>query len=277
MKKIITLLLAFVFLLSACRVDSFQGKLNHSKHVALLLKEDVPTDFIPQDLTIVSVGDSLTEGVGDSKNRGGYLPYLQSELEKQKGVNHAEFHNFGVKGNRTDQLLKRLQTTKVQATLQGSDIVIITIGGNDVMKVVRENFSHLKVEYFKKAKRQYENNLHEILQLIRSNNKDAMIVLVGLYNPFYTWFSDLKELDEIIDEWNETSELIIETYEDAYFVKIADLFEFHGESLLYTDYFHPNDRGYELIAGRLFDKLDDEVIGEIADRNFVIRKEENVR
>lgn len=267
-------MLAFSFLFTACDASSFQGKMNQSKQTALLLKEDVPSDFIPQDLTIVSVGDSLTQGVGDSANKGGYLPYLQAELEKEKGVNHTEFYNFGVKGNRTDQLIKRLQTTNVQAGIEKADIVIITIGGNDVMKVVRENFSHLKVEYFNKAKRQYENNLHEILQLIRTINEDTMIVLVGLYNPFYTWFSDVKELDEIIDEWNETSELIIETYEDAYFVKIADLFEYHGESLLYTDYFHPNDKGYELIASRLFEKLDGEVIGEIADRNFVIRKEE---
>lgn len=274
MKKIFALFLACIVLLSACDFQSWKGKLNDKKQTALTLKEDVPLDFVPQDLSIVSVGDSLTEGVGDSTNRGGYLPYLQTSLENEKKINQTKFQNFGVKGNRTDQLLKRLESEEIKTAIEGADIVIITIGGNDVMKVVRENFSNLQLTYFKKAIKQYEKNLHEIIQSIRTYNQQTKIILVGLYNPFYTWFSNVKELDEIIDEWNEASKFIIGMYEQAYFVEIDDLFAYDGESLLYSDYFHPNDKGYELIASRLFQKIDDEVIGDLINRNFVIRKEE---
>lgn len=274
MKKIFALFLACIVLLSACDFQSWKGKLNDKKQTALTLKENVPLDFVPQDLSIVSVGDSLTEGVGDSTNRGGYLPYLQTSLENEKKINQTKFQNFGVKGNRTDQLLKRLESEEINTAIEGADIVIITIGGNDVMKVVRENFSNLQLTYFKKAIKQYEKNLHEIIQSIRTYNQQTKIILVGLYNPFYTWFSNVKELDEIIDEWNEASKFIIGMYEQAYFVEIDDLFAYDGESLLYSDYFHPNDKGYELIASRLFQKIDDEVIGDLINRNFVIRKEE---
>jgi lysophospholipase L1-like esterase len=135
----------------------------------------------------------------------------------------------------------------------------------------------LKIEHFDNAKKDYVNNLDTILQTVRETNNAAMIVLVGLYNPFFTWFSDLKELDEIVETWNDASELIVGTYEHAYFVKIADLFQFYGESLLYTDYFHPNDKGYELIADRLYETLDSDVISELSKQKVVTTQGETNR
>ena len=33
------------------------------------------------------MGDSLTQGVGDSTEHGGYLPYLQKQLETELDLN----------------------------------------------------------------------------------------------------------------------------------------------------------------------------------------------
>lgn len=74
-------------------------------------------------------------------------------LEKDKSVQDAVFYNFGVKGNRSDQLLKKLETDEVKDVVKNADAVIITIGGNDVMKVVRDNFSNLKLRAFAKEKK----------------------------------------------------------------------------------------------------------------------------
>ncbi|MBA4537771.1 SGNH/GDSL hydrolase family protein [Bacillus aquiflavi] len=276
MRKIFTLLSLTLFLITACSIST-GGELNKKKETSLMLKSEIPKDFIPQNLTVVSVGDSLTKGIGDSTERGGYLPYLKNYLEMEKGVKEIEISNLGIKGNRSDQLLKRLDTAPVLETIKDADIVIITIGGNDIMKVVRENISQLKLEHFDGAKKQFKERLHDILSTVRTANEDSMIVLVGLYNPFFTWFSDLKELNKIIDDWNTMSESIVGTYRHAYFVPIDDLFENYGESLLYSDYFHPNDKGYELIAERLYKELDEEIIDQLAERNFALRKEETER
>ena len=48
-----------------------------------------------------------------------------------------------VKGSRTDQLLERLKEKEVQEGLKDADYILFTIGGNDLMKVVRQNFAHL--------------------------------------------------------------------------------------------------------------------------------------
>ncbi|XJZ25862.1 GDSL-type esterase/lipase family protein [Bacillota bacterium Lsc_1132] len=127
MQKFFTLLIALAFLLSSC---SQTGKLQlhaEKKAVAKVYKP-IPADFLPRKLTVVSAGDSLTEGVGDSTNQGGYLPYLKKMLKKDKGVKEADFSNFGVKGNQTPQLLKRLQTPPLINAIKKADMVILTIG-----------------------------------------------------------------------------------------------------------------------------------------------------
>ncbi|UII54503.1 SGNH/GDSL hydrolase family protein [Cytobacillus spongiae] len=257
-----TSLFLCVFLISACQLDTPNkgGKTNVPRESAIVSKQELPLDFIPKDFKIVAVGDSLTQGVGDSSDRGGYVPYLEGYLKENKAVQATEFSNYGVKGNRTTQLLERLQKKEVKTDIQEADLVIMTIGGNDVMKVVRENFSSLELKDFEKEKIAYEKNLKKVLDSVRENNPNSVIVLVGLYNPFSQWFADVKEIDQIIEDWNETSTTILATYENTFFVEIDDLFKENGEAILFTDYFHPNDKGYELMAQRLYEKLGSEVL-----------------
>ncbi|GAE46269.1 SGNH/GDSL hydrolase family protein [Mesobacillus boroniphilus] len=224
----------------------------------------MPTSFFPKDLHIVAAGDSLTQGVGDSTNTGGYIPYLAEQLENEKTIKNANFENFGVRGNRTAQLLKRLKNKNIQSSIEEADLIILTIGGNDLMKVVKENFSSLKINHFKTEQKLFTEQLQEIFFSIRNQNQEAPIVLVGLYNPFYNWFADVKEMNQIVDEWNGQSLTIVEQDGNSYFVDIHDIFLNNEENLLYTDYFHPNDRGYQLIADRIYEILDEQVIDSLS-------------
>ncbi|WP_240794173.1 SGNH/GDSL hydrolase family protein [Bacillus sp. BHET2] len=273
MKKLSILMLAFVFLLSGC---SLEDAADHIKReVSNWEKENPNETFIPKNLKVVSVGDSLTQGVGDSTKKGGYVPYLENQLETLDGVKDAQFHNYGVRGNRTDQLLKKLKKADVKASIQDSDLVMITIGGNDVMKIFRENLSHLELEVFQGEKRQYQLRLQEIIETVRSYNPDAGIVLLGLYNPFNTWFSDIEEVNQVIHNWNEASQEILSGYDKTLFVKIEDLFIDTGDTLLYDDYFHPNDEGYKLIADRMFtDLANGETLATLTDTTIPVEEEE---
>ncbi|TMU88329.1 GDSL family lipase [Bacillus sp. BHET2] len=266
-------MLAFVFLLSGC---SLEDAADHIKReVSNWEKENPNETFIPKNLKVVSVGDSLTQGVGDSTKKGGYVPYLENQLETLDGVKDAQFHNYGVRGNRTDQLLKKLKKADVKASIQDSDLVMITIGGNDVMKIFRENLSHLELEVFQGEKRQYQLRLQEIIETVRSYNPDAGIVLLGLYNPFNTWFSDIEEVNQVIHNWNEASQEILSGYDKTLFVKIEDLFIDTGDTLLYDDYFHPNDEGYKLIADRMFtDLANGETLATLTDTTIPVEEEE---
>ncbi|EWG09695.1 SGNH/GDSL hydrolase family protein [Cytobacillus firmus] len=263
MLKKFTLIFWIMLLLASCSSVNHSDIIHSEKESRLTVKEEIPLDFFPRNLTVAAVGDSLTQGVGDSTERGGYVPYLEMSLEKDKSVQDAIFYNFGVRGNRSDQLLKKLGTDEVRDVVKNADAVIITIGGNDVMKVVRENFSNLKLRAFAKEKEIYEQNLTEVLDSIKEVNPNSKIVLIGLYNPFLKWFSEITEINAILGDWNGTSQDILKNYPGTYFVEIDDIFENTDENLLYTDYFHPNDKGYELIAGRVHQILTEEVLKDI--------------
>lgn len=249
--------------------------LHQEKKVSAQVFEQIPADFFPRKLTVLSAGDSLTQGVGDSTDQGGYLPYLKTMLEKEKGIKEVDFYNFGVKGNRTTQLLKRLKSPEIKPVLQKADLVILTIGGNDIMKVMKDNISDLQVSDFTKEKESYRSHLTQIIEAIAQENPNATIVLVGLYNPFSKWFSDIKEMDEIVADWNQAGKSVIAQNPNAYFVEIEDVFLNAAENLLYKDNFHPNDKGYELIAERLNETLETRVLPDLENVPYTVNAEEN--
>jgi len=261
----------------------FLGSCNHSDHLAILHDKKtavqalapIPADFLPRRMTVVSAGDSLTEGIGDSTGKGGYLPYLKSMLEEEKGIKEVDFYNFGVKGNRTTQLLKRLKSPEIKSVLPKADLVILTIGGNDIMKVLRDNLVNLKLSDFKKEQQVYHQHLTQIMDTITKENPHASIVLIGLYNPFSKWFSNIKEMNQIVADWNEEGQNVIANYSNAYFVEIQNVFLNTNENLLYTDNFHPNDKGYKKIAQTLNTTLADRVLPDLEKKSYVVSTEEN--
>lgn len=265
MKYTITCLLICLFLISGCSQSQTVSTqpLEQYRHLTeLSKKQEIPSRFFPDPIQIVSVGDSLTQGVGDSKDNGGYLPYLKKKLEKEPNITAVEMVNYGVRGNRTDQLLKRLDKKEIREHIEQADSIVVTIGGNDIMKVFKQNFTNLEMEQFETAKIGYEDRLRKIFDKIRTYNKSAQIYLVGVYNPYTKIFADLYELDMIIADWNNSGEKIVSKYDSAYFISIEDIFQNTTEDLLYTeDYFHPNDRGYELIATRIYNNMEVATLG----------------
>ena len=235
---------------------------DHSKvHLKRSLKKEIPDDFIPTNLSVVSVGDSLTQGVGASNDGEGYIPYLSAYLETNRGIKNASFSNYGVRGNRTSDLLNRLQDDLIKRDIEQADAVVITIGGNDIMKVVKDKFTNLTMEDFLTASVSYEKRVEQIFKTVRQYNQEAEIYFIGLYNPFGKWMSAFSELDIIMDDWNEIGMEVTKRDLNAYFIRIDDIFAASSENLLYKeDYFHPNDRGYELIAARIYDEMKEKTV-----------------
>ena len=109
-------------------------------------------DFLKQTtrtLNYVAIGDSLTQGVGDTTDQGGFVPILAQALESKYGYTvHSE--NYGISGNTSTQILSRMKKqTKIQTALKKADLMTLTVGGNDVMAVIRKNLTKLSVNSFK--------------------------------------------------------------------------------------------------------------------------------
>ncbi|MBM4762033.1 SGNH/GDSL hydrolase family protein [Bacillus sp. B15-48] len=271
MLKKLTLLHLCILLLAACSQTLTSNQALAVKQTSIILKEPIPEAFIPRAVSIVAIGDSLTEGVGDNNEEGGYLSYLSRLLESKKSFSEIEVNNFGKKGHRTEQLFERLIEEEIRLAIMEADIVTITIGGNDVMKVVKENIFNLELDLFQKEITAYSERLTKIIETLRTINEDATIVLIGIYNPFSTWFSDIKEINLIVDEWNKVSHEVVDQYTKTLFVEINELFLDNSENMLYDDHFHPNDQAYEQIATRVFEELE-----KINERSYTVRKEESI-
>ncbi|MCM3410397.1 SGNH/GDSL hydrolase family protein [Metabacillus litoralis] len=208
-----------------------------------------------KDLQVVAIGDSLTQGVGDETKNGGYVGILNTTFENNNIK--VTIENYGKRGNRTDQLLKRLEKKEIEASIQKADIVLVTIGANDIMKIVRSNFTNLQLEDFEKEEQQYIERLTAIFSKINELNPNSKIYYIGFYNPFDRYFPEIQEMQMIVNDWNEIVKSITEDFENVNYIPIADLFSNSDVELLSEDYFHPNTTGYKLMAKRILESMEE--------------------
>ena len=233
-------------------------------------------DFLAQEATpfhYVAIGDSLTEGVGDTTNQGGFVPLLAQSLTDTYDYQVTD-SNYGVSGNTSKQILQRMQEkTDIQKSLVKADMMTLTVGGNDVMAVIRKNLTSLSVSTFTNPAKSYQKRLRQIIELARAENEDLPIYILGIYNPFYLNFPDMTEMQEIVDNWNNATESVTEEYANVYFVPINDdLYKgINGEEgivstsgdqttvindvLFSGDHFHPNNIGYQIMSDVTMEKI----------------------
>lgn len=223
-------------------------------------KEKVDLEFFKKDWKIVAIGDSLTKGIGDKKGNG-YLRFLKEDLSNEPIVDDLVIENLGIGGIRSDQLLSKIKQKEITETIDDADIVLITIGGNDLLHVVQNNFFRLSYQLFEQEQKEFKENLEQTINYINLVNKNSEVYVIGLYNPFQ-WFGVLEEIDTIIQDWNAASQEVVKQYDRTNYIPIDDLFAVTGKQLLYEeDQFHPNEEGYRLIAERVFTHLQDNLKG----------------
>ncbi|MDQ1146438.1 lysophospholipase L1-like esterase [Bacillus sp. SORGH_AS 510] len=198
-------------------------------------------------LNIVALGDSLTRGTGDETGKG-YVGVLMDEIkEKTKGP--VQITNLGINGQRSDQLRKQVQEKEVGRQIKKADLVLVTIGGNDLFRGGKA-IMDFGTDDVATIEKKYLENLKAIFEQIRKNNPDANVFFIGLYNPFID-LDQGKEMSKVVRHWNYDSAEISAAYPKIVFVPTFDLFELKVNDYLYSDKFHPNSKGYRLIAERV--------------------------
>ncbi|WP_226666734.1 SGNH/GDSL hydrolase family protein [Metabacillus litoralis] len=260
-----------IILLTMCGCQSDVSTSLSSKSVSLALKNQPAEDFIPKTINMVGIGDSLTKGVGDEAKLGGYFGRITEKLETQDNIKEVNVMNFGVKGHKTSNLQKKLKDKEVINGIKEADIIVMTIGGNDIMNVVRKNIFSLDFEPFRQEQKNYKKRFESILTTVRSYNPSAKIVYIGLYNPFKYMLPEITEIDTIMEEWNNDSKEIILSDVNGVFVSVSDIFSTTTNGkLLYKDEFHPNEIGYSLMADRIYESLKNT---ELTNTDSIGRKE----
>lgn len=164
--------------------------------------------------TIICFGDSLTYGTGAGKE----MDY-PSQLSKMIGT---PVINAGVPGDTTARALQRLERDVLSKT---PDLVLITLGGNDLKNGVAKNRAF--------------QNLRIIVESIQKTG--ARVILGGIKFPirdrgFGRAYQELSE---------ETGAVLITNIFDGIM----------GNRKLMSDPIHPNDAGYQIIAERFHEAM----------------------
>lgn len=231
-----------------------------------------------EPLHIVAIGDSLTEGVGDSTNSGGYVSIVDELLEETQNYQEVTTSNYGKSGDRSDQILKRFyEDEAMQEDIQTADMVVLTIGGNDIIQTFKKDFLTIDEQKFIAPEKTYEQNLKSLLTEMKELNPKIEIYVFGIYNPYSVYFPEITEMQTIVDEWNEKTQAVVNETDSATFLSIASLFNQSSESagkknqllneqnsaatevvnpyLYEEDLFHPNRAGYRLMGEKLFQAI----------------------
>lgn len=272
MRRVLISIIVFSLFISGCTTPFVGGvKALSERELTAFDNWVIPGTFFPKQLNVVGLGDSLTEGVGDELKRGGYFGRLTNdELVNWKGVKNVKVDNLSKRGRKSDQLISQLKDDKIQTVVKNADVIFFTIGGNDLMKVVKRDLFKLKKERFYDELESYGKRLDELFGIIRGLNSDAVIIAAGLYNPFSIVMDEATEFDDIVNDWNEAIEARVALDGKSCFVPVTDLFDSNANMVYHTDFFHPNAKGYEEMTARFLEAIEQCDLSRLSDGQWDI-------
>ena len=163
---------------------------------------------------IICFGDSLTYGTGASMGKD--YPSQLSKMISRPVI------NAGRPGDTTASALQRLEKDVLSYS---PDIVLITLGGNDLKNGVATDTAF--------------NNLNMIVNLI--HNQGTRVIVGGLHIPFRDRGFG-RAYRELADETG--ADLIPNIFEGIM-----------GNRKLMSDPIHPNDAGYKIVAERFYEVI----------------------
>lgn len=194
-------------------------------------------------LTPIVLGDSLARGAGDETGLG-ISGRLDEEL-KRRGIRARRAYNLGVNGARTADLVRQLDSANVEQLLRESNVIVISIGGNDLWG--GSDWRTAPPPDPEKAMNDVLDRIESVVERVRTLNPNARVFFVGLYSPMG------KVLAPYVARWN--ARMLERFGNDGDFTVVQTVDLFSHRDRLSLDRFHPNGEGYGLIARRIADAL----------------------
>jgi lysophospholipase L1-like esterase len=206
---------------------------------------------IPRDaeIVVVALGDSITHGMGD--DRGGYVSRVLRQLEQAN--RKPTLIALARPGAETADLEERMKDKAIRTAIARADLVLLSIGGNDLMRTLRGGSEAIETEPDRVRPLAVERLKH-IFNDLRTINPTAPVRVLGLYNPFEVERGAEAEARDELLSWNVLFETATHSFDDILVVPIADLF-LGREDRLGADRFHPGPKGHAVIAERVWSTL----------------------
>jgi len=205
---------------------------------------------------VLLLGDSVAKGTGDEKNKGfsGYLPeYFKNSTPKEILIDNA-----GIDGLESIGLLEQLQSGRLEKTIADSDLILISIGGNDVRGILTLN-ALAKEDQFKVRQDSYLGYLKQTLKVIRTANPGSILIFLGLYDP-YEKANSVEDI-RLLNTWNYNTQQLVEEDGKGLFIPTYDLLKFNLGRYIAKDGLHPNSAGYQALSNRISKSVESIITG----------------
>ena len=252
----ISLALIVIFtggLIASLRITSAKDHVNEAVSEE---KQQAEKQVVLQDddsFHLLLIGDSLATGVGDESGRNLGERYVEWAGKETDSIEW-KVVNFSVPGSQTNEWVGLLKEEVYVDAIKKTDMIFLSIGGNDLKAIDPAGSLTGLVEYEEKLN-QYLSDLQTIISSITEWNPNVQVVVIGLYNPYGVSIGEQQI--QLLLEWNYETLLSVEKQVNWVYVPLYDLFKYHQDAYLFLDDFHPNEDGYNAIANRIY-----EVVGK---------------
>lgn len=241
---------------------------------------------------IVSFGDSITAGYEPEKAPADYYGFVPRLAEQARFHGRSEVDNYGISGLNSSGLEHYIEAVragtattadavqaglrdpnaavfaadaaKVRADVADADVITITIGGNDLLPLIRSGEVPpdlaAQVETLLKA---YASNLGNVLSDLREINPDARIVVADQYQPVPAIKAGAQyaTLTQAAAAYTSTLNQVMtaQNAEGGHVEAVNVVPLFTGRETQMTHIMrgdiHPNQVGYEAIAKTFSEKI----------------------
>jgi lysophospholipase L1-like esterase len=234
-----------------------------------------PVEILPQapsgPLSIVAIGDSLTQGDGDESGLNGYPTRLANLIDARRPG--TQILNLGKSGWSSNDILNGTNgeaATIPEALAARPNIALVWIGSNDLWYLYEYGPEPMTKETEQQDLDNYANNIDAILQQFSKSGAKVFIALLDDQskrpvvanppNPSEPAFSaitadDLARMSKHVIAMND----IIQEKAAEYAAVTVDFYHteiFTNPATLYSDGNHPNTAGYEKITQIWFSAIE---------------------
>ena len=208
--------------------------------------------FKNDKINYIAIGDSLAKGVNAYNDSGySYNDYLKDYLDETNKISYYT-KKYTKKRNTTAELIKELETnTKMKKDLRESDLVTISIGGEDILNNIK--IEELNINEILSIKKEISNILIDIENCIKEIRKYAKkeIIVIGYYNPIPFLFNvSGNDIDKLFAYIDEEYKKISKKYNCIY-IPIYQLFKNNSNFLPNPSSIYPGRDGYEAIFNEI--------------------------
>lgn len=210
-------------------------------------------------LNYLLLGDSIARGAGVLNPDEACFGLM---VANTNGYNYS---NHGIDGYTSAKLLELMKTDDVLDDIRKADIISLSIGGNDfltadILKLLIGCFITKDDSEFLKIQSEFRKNFSGIIEKIKAENPDALILVQTVYNMRDDFLKGINQ--KASDLLNQVYREYLASNEGAYIIiDVASVLDGRNECLAF-DTIHPNSEGNIEIARLVLKALKDNGLGQ---------------